>query len=173
MNCLMIFSTTIRVYISLHFYEHNVHILAYFYNTFNFVLCTKKKCSIFVFLYLQNAQQLSVLSIQNNIIDDVLQIENLKCLSNPFYLNTDNNEFLKTNIDQQILSNNLHPKLIIDQSFEKMEDLQVLFINICVNRVYKSCITCTARPQCVFFYSHSSLCLQLVSNINYFWVLRS
>lgn len=68
------------------------------------------------------------------MIDDILQIENLNFLSNLSYINTDNNEFTKINIHQKILSNNLHPRLIIDQSFESMKYLQV---SICLKIIYK------------------------------------
>eukprot|EP00102_Acyrthosiphon_pisum_P013096 XP_008182521.2 PREDICTED: leucine-rich repeat and guanylate kinase domain-containing protein-like [Acyrthosiphon pisum] len=77
--------------------------------------------------FLKNAKQLSVLDIQANMIDDVLQIEYIKTLTNLRLLNVENNDFLKLNIHKQLIfSNNLPLKATIDQTFIKIDDLQEL-----------------------------------------------
>lgn len=60
------------------------------------------------------------------MIDDVLQIEYIKTLTNLRLLNFENNGFLKINIHKQLLfSNNLPLKSTVDQSLIKIDDLQV------------------------------------------------
>lgn len=60
------------------------------------------------------------------MIDDVLQIEYIKTLTNLRLLNVENNDFLKINIHKQLIfSNNLPLKSTIDQTFIKIDDLQV------------------------------------------------
>lgn len=59
------------------------------------------------------------------MIDDVIQIEYLKTLTNLRVLNVENNEIINRNIHEQILSNNVPIKLIINQTFIKKENLQV------------------------------------------------
>jgi len=69
---------------------------------------------------------LSVLNVQANMIDDVLQIEYIKTLTNLRILNVENNDFLKINIHKQLIfSNNLPLKSTVDQTFIKIDDLQV------------------------------------------------
>lgn len=66
------------------------------------------------------------MNIQANMIDDVLQIEYIKTLTNLRLLNVENNDFLKLNIHKQLIfSNNLPLKATIDQTFIKIDDLQV------------------------------------------------
>lgn len=60
------------------------------------------------------------------MIDDILQIEHLKSLPNLCTLNAENNEFIMLNIHEQILSNNLPLKSIIDLQFMKTENVQVI-----------------------------------------------
>lgn len=64
------------------------------------------------------------------MIDDVLQIEFLKTLSNLRVLCAENNGFIELNIHKQIFSNNLPFKLIMDQTFIKSENQQVTQFNI-------------------------------------------
>lgn len=59
------------------------------------------------------------------MIDDILQIEFLKTLSNLRVLSAENNKFISLNIHKQIFSNNLPFKSIIDQTFIKAEHSQV------------------------------------------------
>lgn len=69
---------------------------------------------------------MSVLNIEANMIEDVLQIEYIKTLTNLRLLNVENNDFLKLNIHKQLIfSNNLPLKATIDQTFIKIDDLQV------------------------------------------------
>lgn len=61
------------------------------------------------------------------MIVDILQLENLKTLPNLRALNAENNEFISLNIHEQILSNNLPLKSILDlQTFVKTKDIQVI-----------------------------------------------
>ncbi|KAE9530475.1 hypothetical protein AGLY_010937, partial [Aphis glycines] len=77
--------------------------------------------------FLKNAKQLSVLNIQANMIDDVLQIEYIKTLTNLRLLNVENNDFTRINIHKQLIfSNNLPLKSTVDQTFIKIDDLQKL-----------------------------------------------
>lgn len=60
------------------------------------------------------------------MIDDVLQIEYIKALTNLRLLNFENNDFLKINIHKQLLfSNNLPLKSTVDQTLIQIDDLQV------------------------------------------------
>lgn len=67
-----------------------------------------------------------VLNIQNNMIDNMLQVENLKSLINLRILNADNNNFMETNIHRKIFLNNAYTKTTIDQTLIKENDLQVI-----------------------------------------------
>lgn len=59
------------------------------------------------------------------MIVDVFQLEHLKTLLNLRVLNIENNEFIKMNVHEQLLSNNLPLKLNIDQMFTTTEELPV------------------------------------------------
>lgn len=60
------------------------------------------------------------------MIDDILQIENLKTLTNLRVLNAENNKISDTNIHKKIFSYNLPTISTINQTFIKSEDLQVI-----------------------------------------------
>lgn len=60
------------------------------------------------------------------MIDDALQLEYLKTLPNLRVLNAENNEIIDINIHEKILSNNIPTKSIINQTFIKTENLQVI-----------------------------------------------
>jgi len=59
------------------------------------------------------------------MIDDILQIKYLKSLTNLCILNAENNKFIEFNVHEQILSNNLPIKSIVDHVFLKTGLLQV------------------------------------------------
>lgn len=60
------------------------------------------------------------------MIDDVLQIEYIKTLTNLRLLNVENNDFTRIDIHKQLIfSNNLPLKSTVDQTFIKIDDLQV------------------------------------------------
>lgn len=65
------------------------------------------------------------MSIQNNMIDDILQISYLKTLKSLRVISAENNEFFQASIHEQIFSNNLPSKSIVDQRFIKEDELQV------------------------------------------------
>lgn len=60
------------------------------------------------------------------MIDNMLQVENLKSLINLRILNADNNKFMETNIHRKIFLNNSYTKTTIDQTLIKENDLQVI-----------------------------------------------
>jgi hypothetical protein len=60
------------------------------------------------------------------MIDDVLQIEYIKAIPNLRILNVENNDFTKINVHKQLIfSSNLPLKSTVDQTFIKIDDLQV------------------------------------------------
>lgn len=60
------------------------------------------------------------------MIDDVLQIEYLKPLINLRVINAENNKFTEINIHEQMFSDNLPLKSIVDRTFMKTDELQVI-----------------------------------------------
>lgn len=59
------------------------------------------------------------------MIDNMLQVENLKSLINLRILNADYNPFMETNIHRKIFLNNLYTKTTIDHTLAKENGLQV------------------------------------------------
>lgn len=59
------------------------------------------------------------------MIDNMLEVENLKSLINLRILNADNNTFMETNIHRKIFLNNLYTNTTIDQTLMKEDGLQV------------------------------------------------